>query len=86
MFNEVGCFYVCPHGDLTNSIHRQYLPSYRRLEPLWRRADTRFFWNYHLLSDLINSEVRSHSPATAPHLFAIHEINDVLYCTTDARV
>ncbi|KAI5309725.1 hypothetical protein KEM55_002554, partial [Ascosphaera atra] len=41
--------------DLTNSFQRQaeLAPAHASL-PLWKRADDRFFWNRHVLSDLIS--------------------------------
>jgi len=50
-------YYYSPDGDLTNSVQRQSLPTYNAKEPLWKRADERFFWNKSLLDDLISSNV-----------------------------
>lgn len=57
MFNDSDSFYFSAEADLTSSLQRQSLPSYDRSLPLWRRADDNFFWNRHLLIDLINQEV-----------------------------
>ncbi|KAF6030421.1 hypothetical protein EB796_011262 [Bugula neritina] len=55
MFNISSFYYYSPDGDLTNSVQRQSLPTYNAKEPLWKRADERFFWNKSLLDDLISS-------------------------------
>lgn len=57
MFNISDFYYYSPNGDITNCIQRQSLPTYNRDEPLWKRADERFFWNKSLMEDLINSNV-----------------------------
>lgn len=43
--------------DLTNSLQRQQdlKESGRDGEPMWRRADDRFFWNKHLMSRFIET-------------------------------
>lgn len=58
MFSESSSFYYSVGGDLTNSVQRQRSrttpdPS----EPPWTSADDRFFWNKHMLHDLIGSRV-----------------------------
>ena len=41
--------------DLTNTLQRQQdlLEAGRSAEPMWKKADDRFFWNKHLMSKLI---------------------------------
>lgn len=60
MFTETDSFYYTLTGDLTNSVQRQYYQSkdssFKTL-PLWKKIDDRFFWNRHMLSDLISLEV-----------------------------
>ncbi|CAL4085307.1 unnamed protein product [Meganyctiphanes norvegica] len=56
MFNDSDCFYFSFEADVTSSIQRQTDPSYNSSLPLWRRAEDAFFWNKHMLIDLINSE------------------------------
>ncbi len=66
MFNESDSFYYSPRGDLTNSIQRCHSrhslpegspsPEGAKTSP-WQRADDRFFWNRHMLQDLISSGV-----------------------------
>lgn len=60
MFTDTDSFYYSLTGDITNSIQRQFYQSkdssYKTL-PLWKKIDDRFFWNRHMLSDLINLEV-----------------------------
>ncbi|XP_040291088.1 phosphatidylinositide phosphatase SAC2 [Bufo bufo] len=52
MFMDSDSFYYSKTYDLTNSVQRQ-----SRCEttgfPLWKRVDERFFWNRHMLQDLI---------------------------------
>lgn len=57
MFNLSDFYYYSPNGDITNSVQRQNLSTYNTSDPLWKRADDRFFWNKSLLDDLINSGV-----------------------------
>lgn len=57
MFNDSDSFYFSSEADLTSSLQRQSLPSYDKSLPLWRRANDNFFWNRHLLIDLISQEV-----------------------------
>lgn len=57
MFNESDSFYYSLDTDLTSSLQRQSAPEYDRSLPLWRRAEDEYFWNKHLLSDLIEQGV-----------------------------
>lgn len=60
MFTDTESFYYSPTGDLTNSIQRQCYQQKRQLiseKPLWSRVDERFFWNQHMLQELIETEV-----------------------------
>lgn len=57
MFNDSDSFYFSSEADLTSSLQRQSLSSYDRSLPIWRRANDNFFWNRHLLIDLISQEV-----------------------------
>ena len=59
MYNISDFYYYSPNGDLTNSVQRQSLPSYNNDDPLWKKADERFFWNRALLEELIDSQVGS---------------------------
>jgi len=58
-------FYFSHQFDVTNTAQRRYtLPeamewSHEKAKPLWERADSRFFWNKHLLKDLISHELHS---------------------------
>nr|XP_027213923.1 phosphatidylinositide phosphatase SAC2-like [Penaeus vannamei] len=56
MFNDSDSFYFSSEADLTSSLQRQSLSSYDRSLPIWRRANDNFFWNRHLLIDLISQE------------------------------
>ncbi|XP_056004928.1 phosphatidylinositide phosphatase SAC2-like isoform X2 [Ostrea edulis] len=58
MFTDSDSFYYSETFDLTTSLQRQHgkeCLSNRHL-PLWQQVDPRFFWNRHMLSDLINVE------------------------------
>ena len=60
MHNESDAFFYSNTYDLTNSIQQQYAKSYEHDQPLWKRADARFFWNKHMLNELIEQQVGSH--------------------------
>ncbi|XP_056409086.1 phosphatidylinositide phosphatase SAC2-like, partial [Hyla sarda] len=52
MFMDSDSFYYSRTYDLTNSVQRQSASETPELA-LWRRVDERFFWNRHMLQDLI---------------------------------
>ncbi|XP_072196045.1 phosphatidylinositide phosphatase SAC2 [Excalfactoria chinensis] len=59
MFMDSDSFYYSLTYDLTNSVQRQSSCEKTDL-PLWRKVDDRFFWNKHMIEDLIitdNTEV-----------------------------
>ncbi|KAI1278468.1 Phosphatidylinositide phosphatase SAC2 [Halotydeus destructor] len=62
MFNDTDSFYYCPDGDLTNSMQRLY-SNYDAASPIWHRLDERFFWNKHMVSDLITLSESGHKSA-----------------------
>ncbi|XP_068114429.1 phosphatidylinositide phosphatase SAC2 [Hyperolius riggenbachi] len=53
MFMDSDSFYYSWTYDLTNSVQRQSA-SDKSEKPLWQRVDERFFWNRHMLQDLID--------------------------------
>ncbi|XP_019358461.1 PREDICTED: phosphatidylinositide phosphatase SAC2 [Gavialis gangeticus] len=53
MFMDSDSFYYSLTYDLTNSVQRQSACEKTDL-PLWRKVDDRFFWNKHMIQDLIN--------------------------------
>ncbi|XP_013400457.1 phosphatidylinositide phosphatase SAC2 [Lingula anatina] len=55
MFNETDSFYYSSSTDLTSSLQRQHGSAYNTADPLWKRADLRFFWNRAMLEELVNS-------------------------------
>lgn len=63
IFTETDSFFFCQNGDITNSLQRQCAYKKSRLnqgdqeEPLWKRVDDRFFWNKHMLQDIIDLKV-----------------------------
>ncbi|XP_027602298.2 phosphatidylinositide phosphatase SAC2 isoform X2 [Pipra filicauda] len=59
MFMDSDSFYYSLTYDLTNSVQRQSTCEKTNLS-LWRKVDDRFFWNKHMIEDLIsidNAEV-----------------------------
>ncbi|XP_054238757.1 phosphatidylinositide phosphatase SAC2 [Indicator indicator] len=59
MFMDSDSFYYSLTYDLTNSVQRQSACEKTNLA-LWRKVDDRFFWNKHMIEDLIslnNAEV-----------------------------
>ncbi|XP_053975819.1 phosphatidylinositide phosphatase SAC2 [Hylaeus volcanicus] len=59
IFTETDSFYFCQTGDITNSLQRLCITETQQNEedinkPLWQRVDDRFFWNKHMLQDIIN--------------------------------
>ncbi|XP_011329507.1 phosphatidylinositide phosphatase SAC2 isoform X2 [Ooceraea biroi] len=59
IFTETDSFFFCQTGDITNSLQRQCIMESQQEEddqskPLWQRVDDRFFWNKHMLHDLIS--------------------------------
>lgn len=57
---KTGPFYFSYTRDLTNSLQRQTTnASTSNADPLWARADERFFWNRYLMSDLIEYRRRT---------------------------
>ncbi|XP_018431365.1 PREDICTED: phosphatidylinositide phosphatase SAC2-like, partial [Nanorana parkeri] len=53
MFMDSDSFYYSRTYDLTNTVQRQSASEKSGL-PLWQRVDERFFWNRHMLRDLID--------------------------------
>lgn len=56
MYNESDAFYYSTSYDLTSSIQHQYTKSYDHDQPVWKRTDKRFFWNKHMLKELIEQQ------------------------------
>lgn len=59
IFTETDSFFFCQTGDITNSLQRQCIMESQHGQdnqdkPLWQRVDDRFFWNKHMLHDIIN--------------------------------
>ncbi|XP_071556222.1 phosphatidylinositide phosphatase SAC2 isoform X1 [Temnothorax nylanderi] len=59
IFTETDSFFFCQTGDITNSLQRQCVLESQHGQdnqdkPLWQRVDDRFFWNKHMLYDIIN--------------------------------
>ncbi|XP_059468988.1 phosphatidylinositide phosphatase SAC2 isoform X2 [Neocloeon triangulifer] len=67
IWDDSQSFYFSPSGDLTNSQQRQWIieqkevitlkeqPEYKP-PPLWKKLDQRFFWNQHMLKEIINHD------------------------------
>ncbi|XP_032365824.1 phosphatidylinositide phosphatase SAC2 isoform X2 [Etheostoma spectabile] len=56
VFMDSDSFYYSKTYDLTNSVQRQG-DSDRSSLPLWKQVDDRFFWNKHMIQDLIDLQV-----------------------------
>ncbi|XP_067465654.1 phosphatidylinositide phosphatase SAC2 isoform X2 [Thunnus thynnus] len=56
IFMDSDSFYYSMTYDLTNSVQRQG-DSEKTSLPLWKQVDDRFFWNKHMIQDLINLQV-----------------------------
>ncbi|CAH1784736.1 unnamed protein product [Owenia fusiformis] len=56
MFADNNSFYYSPGGDLTNTVQRQHSDTYTQPTNIRDKFDTRFFWNFHMLQDLISSQ------------------------------
>ncbi|XP_047356011.1 phosphatidylinositide phosphatase SAC2 isoform X2 [Vespa velutina] len=59
IFTETDSFFYCETGDITNSLQRLCVAEIEetksnQYKPLWQRVDDRFFWNKHMLQDIIN--------------------------------
>ncbi|XP_012345274.1 phosphatidylinositide phosphatase SAC2 isoform X2 [Apis florea] len=59
IFTETDSFYFCQTGDITNSLQRLCATESQHNEEeknkqLWQKVDDRFFWNKHMLQDIIN--------------------------------
>ncbi|XP_015236584.1 PREDICTED: phosphatidylinositide phosphatase SAC2 isoform X2 [Cyprinodon variegatus] len=56
IFMDSDSFYYSMTYDLTNSVQRQG-DSDKSALPLWKQVDDRFFWNKHMIQDLIDLQV-----------------------------
>ena len=59
MFNDSDSFYYSPTGDLTNSVQRLHEKKPEEGAAGSINTDDRFFWNKHMLQDLVNSNVKT---------------------------
>ncbi|XP_071090105.1 LOW QUALITY PROTEIN: phosphatidylinositide phosphatase SAC2-like [Haliotis cracherodii] len=66
MYNDSDFFYYSDTYDLTNSLQRQHAETYDKTAPLWRRVDDRFFWNKHMLQELMDTEDAQADPWILP--------------------
>lgn len=61
IFTETDSFFFCRTGDITNSLQRQSmrkeLDKELGVKSIWLKIDDRFFWNKHMLQDIINLNV-----------------------------
>ncbi|XP_077352544.1 phosphatidylinositide phosphatase SAC2 isoform X2 [Festucalex cinctus] len=53
IFMDSDSFYYSPTYDLTNTVQRQGELERSDL-PLWKQVDDRFFWNKHMIQDLVD--------------------------------
>ncbi|XP_040905499.1 phosphatidylinositide phosphatase SAC2 isoform X2 [Toxotes jaculatrix] len=56
IFMDSDSFYYSMTYDLTNTVQRQG-DSEKTSLPLWKQVDDRFFWNKHMIQDLIDLQV-----------------------------
>ncbi|XP_066980218.1 phosphatidylinositide phosphatase SAC2 isoform X1 [Macrobrachium rosenbergii] len=77
MFNDSDSFYYSCEVDLTSSLQKQSDKSYDASLPLWRRAHDSFFWNKHMMSDLIDKEVPGFDVWIVPVIQGFVQINAV---------
>ncbi|XP_068424308.1 phosphatidylinositide phosphatase SAC2 isoform X2 [Clinocottus analis] len=56
IFMDSDSFYYSMTYDLTNSVQRQG-DSEKSSLPLWKQVDDRFFWNKHMIQDIIDLQV-----------------------------
>lgn len=67
MYNDSDSFYYCETYDLSNSVERQHQDKYDRSVPMWKRTDPRFFWNSHLVTELVNMQASEEEVELASH-------------------
>lgn len=63
IFTDTNSFYFCHTTDITNCLQRLFkLERDNKLDPcaIWKSVDDRFFWNKHMLQDLIKKEVSNY--------------------------
>lgn len=52
IFDDTDSFYFCQTADVTSSLQR--LDKSEKEGPFWADADDRFFWNKHMLKDILD--------------------------------
>jgi len=57
MFNDSNSFYYCQGADVTNTTQRRHKQVNAGGDGSGITADDRFFWNKHMLTELIDSNV-----------------------------
>ncbi|KAL4231442.1 Phosphatidylinositide phosphatase SAC2 [Mactra antiquata] len=80
MYNESDSFYYCKSHDLTNTIQRQYGSNYDNDLDLWQRCDKRFFWNLHMMQELMEIKTDLSSHWILP---IMHGCIDIHHCCMD---
>jgi len=68
MFNDSDSFYYCETADLTSTIQRRHQQQDTAAGP-----DDRFFWNKHLLTELVDSQVHS-----IVHLSSVYSVTSTV--------
>jgi len=58
MFNDSNSFYYCQDADITNTIQRRHQELDSGGVSNAVQANDRFFWNKHMLLELIDLDVR----------------------------
>ncbi|XP_063047769.1 phosphatidylinositide phosphatase SAC2 isoform X2 [Engraulis encrasicolus] len=57
IFMDSDSFYYSLTYDLTNTVQRRGADADKSDLPMWKRVDDRFFWNKHMIQELLNLEV-----------------------------
>lgn len=74
MFTDSESFYYCPDGDLTNSVQRLRSDKMAADAGSKMAADDRFFWNKHMMHDIINADVCTSTETVSMYLITLHYI------------
>ncbi|XP_031350029.1 phosphatidylinositide phosphatase SAC2 isoform X1 [Photinus pyralis] len=79
IFTDTDSFYFCPTCDITNSLQRLCNNEKKtgfKEAPIWKMVDDRFFWNKHMLKDLIESKNPLNDPWILPIIQGYVQIED----------
>ncbi|CAM4583765.1 unnamed protein product [Lepidochelys olivacea] len=83
MFMDSDSFYYSLTYDLTNSVQKQSSCEKTNLS-LWRKVDDRFFWNKHMIHDLINTDNTEVDSWIIPIIQGFVQIEELVVNYSDA--